>query len=103
MSHFENYPAELLQLDQSIARHAIACGADLARPEVLESVAKGDFSLCEHPHNPACRELQGLLVLRYKVRAECAGTIGGDACQDLLDQTDETLTREGFAPRSSGN
>ena len=103
MSDLEHFDTEIHALDQRIARLALACGADLSKPETVLDLIKGNFETCMRADAVAARhrdELRSLLMMRYHIEISCIDAIGVEDCARLIVEQDEQLRRSGF-PRES--
>ncbi len=103
VSELGHFDREIYELDQRVGRLALLCGADLSRPEVVLRLIKGQFEDCTRPEalNALGREeLRGLLLLKYKVEANCADTIGEEQCARLIAEQDAMLRERMFPPQS---
>lgn len=68
MSGFENYRAELVELDHEIRHYASVCGVDLADPIAVKMCIDG---LAGDPDAARAREtLRGLFLLRLRIETE---------------------------------
>lgn len=101
MSGLEHYDEELYALDQRIARLALACGADLARQDVVIGLIKGHWDLCAQAQHVPARtreELRALLMLKYRIEVSCVDALGADDCRRLIATQEERLARRGLPP-----
>jgi len=72
MSGFENYPAELAELDHEIRHYAAVCGVDLA-DRIAVKMCLDDLTGAQAGHPEAARSretLRGLLMLRLRIETE---------------------------------
>jgi len=103
MSELEHYDREIYELDERIGRLALICGADLSRSAVVIGLIKGQFDVCAHKNELSKAklvELRGLLMLKYKVEAECIDDFGVEHFDHLLAEQDIRLSNRGFPPES---
>jgi len=103
MSDLEHYDRELYEIDERLGRLALLCGADLSRPEIVVGLIKGQFQVCTRPDalDLARREeLRALLMLKFKIAAECAETFGSEECARIIDEQDARLRQRGFTAES---
>lgn len=103
MSGLEHYDREIYELDERIGRLALLCGADLSRPDVVVALIKGRFEVCTRDEavSKARRvELRALLMLKYKIEADCVDALGAAHCARLIAEQDARLRLRGFPPRS---
>ena len=103
MSELEPYDRDIFELDARIGRLALACGADLSRPEVVVSLIKGQYAACAHPQglSPArLLELRGLLMLKYKVEEEISEEFGVADFARIVAEQDALLAKRGFPAQS---
>lgn len=96
MSGLEHYDQELYALDQRIKRLAISCGIDLKQKDIIVSLIKGNYSVCQSGNNPKRKELRGLLMLKYDIQEHCIHSLGVDKCSQIIDEVDEKLREKGF-------
>lgn len=83
---------------------ALICGANLSRSAVVVGLIKGEFDVCEHKNDLSkskLGELRGLLMLKYKIEAECVDDFGVEHLDHLLAEQDIRLrNNQGFPPES---
>ncbi len=103
MSNLGHYDREIYEIDERIGRLALLCGADLSQPEVVIGLIKGQFELCTRPEGLSelrREELQGLLMLKYKIEASCVDSLGSAECARLVAKQDSLLRQRSFPPES---
>ena len=103
MSELENFDREIFELDQRIGRLALICGADISRSAIVAALIKGQFEVCAHKDNLSkakLAELRGLLMLKYKVEAECVDELGLEHFDHLVALQDIRLSNRGFPPET---
>lgn len=103
MSELEHFDREVFELDQRIGRLSMICGADISSSTVVAALIKGQFDVCAHKENLSkakLMELRGLLMLKYKVEAECVDELGIEHFDHLVAEQDIRLKNQGFPPES---
>ena len=103
MSELGHYDREIYEMDERIGRLALLCGADLSRPEVVIRLIKGQFEDCSRRdalNTRRLEEIRGLLLLKYKIEAACADSLGGAECARIVAEQDALLRQRRFPPES---
>jgi hypothetical protein len=103
MSELEHYDREISELDERVGRLALICGADISRSAVVAALIKGQFDVCAHKNDLSkskLMELRGLLMLKYKVEAECVDELGVEHFDHLVAEQDIRLRNRGFPPEA---
>ena len=103
MSDLEHFGREIRELDERIGRLALICGADISRSAVVAALIKGQFDICVDKNDLSKAkliELRGLLMLKYKVEADCVDVLGVEHCERLVAEQDIRLRNRGFPPEA---
>jgi len=98
MNGLEHFDEELYQLDERIGRLALACGVDLTQKDMVVSLIKGNYGVCEYGDSPKRQELRGLLMLKYHIEERCIATLGPEECAQLIDEEEARLRQRGRHP-----
>jgi len=87
MGELRHCDREIYELDERIGRLALISGANLSRSSFVVRLIKGQFDVCEHKNalsKAKLGELRGLLMLKYRIEAECVDDFGVEHFDHLL-------------------
>ena len=78
-------------VDNEIARLAIACNVRILDPGVIERVLSNDASVCGTRNPAAFEKLRTALKMHYHIRGQTAGSIGEAHTAEIVAEIVERL------------
>ena len=97
------------ELNERIARLAIALGVSLAQEEDVRRVLAHKPAASPQAHSDSHHdmshvwiELRGLLVMRYGIEKHLADDLGASVARRVLAQAEDQLAHDGFKPGADG-
>ena len=111
--HAQRFGAEIVELNERIARLALSLGAPISTEDDLRRIlarevgplrpeARGGGEHTGRVARHAWEELRGLMNMRCDLMARTLEHLGLDATRRLTELVEDRLRRDGFAPGIDG-